>query len=151
RSQAMPYCYRNIDGDRDATHPHRHRRRHLSSAEGLAGICRNDRVEPLLAAYLSRCVGNGAFQNSRARAAALARRNFSWVTACCSRAARSAGSTEPWVGRTQAVGQRVIPLVRMNSAMTASPLTLALRSLLEFPSPPSPRAGANREITSPQP
>jgi hypothetical protein len=39
--------------------------------------------------------------------------------ACSSNAILSAAATKPWVGRTQAVGQRVIPLVRMNSA-TAS-------------------------------
>ena len=37
----------------------------------------------------------------------------------CSNAIRSAGAIEPWVGRTQAVGHRVIPLDRINSA-TAS-------------------------------
>jgi hypothetical protein len=39
--------------------------------------------------------------------------------ACSSNAILSAAATMPWVGRTQAVGQRVIRLVRMNSA-TAS-------------------------------
>src|SRR4029077_11075441 len=38
---------------------------------------------------------------------------------CSSNAILSTAATKPWVGRTQAVGQRVIPLVRMNSA-TAS-------------------------------
>src|SRR6202022_4284747 len=105
------------------------------------------------AAYLPRWVEGGAFQNSRARDAAFARRNFSCVIACSSRAARSAASTEPWVGRRQAVGQRVIPLVRINSAMTASPpLALLLRpSLGRRTLPPSPPASVNREITSPQP
>ena len=39
--------------------------------------------------------------------------------ACSSNAILSAAATKPWVGRTQAVGQRVIPLMRINSA-TAS-------------------------------
>ena len=104
-----------------------------------------------LAAYLSRCGVDGALQNSRARAAALARRNFSCVIACSSNAARSAASTEPWVGRTHAVGQRVIPLVRINSAITASPpLALLLCPPFGRPTlPPPPRASVNREITSP--
>jgi hypothetical protein len=37
-----------------------------------------------------------------------------------SSASRSAAATAPWVGRTQAVGHRVTPLVRMNSATAAS-------------------------------
>ena len=101
------------------------------------------------AAYLSRCGVDGALQNSRARVAAFARRNFSCAIACCSNAARSAASTEPWVGRTQAVGQRVIPLVRINSAITASP-PLALLPCAPFGRPtlpPPPRACVNREIT----
>jgi hypothetical protein len=68
-------------------------------------------------AYFSLGGGNEALQNSRARAAAFAWRNRSCVTACFSSAAWSAGSIVPCVGNTQAVGQRVIPLVRMNSAI----------------------------------
>jgi hypothetical protein len=50
-----------------------------------------------------------------------ARVRWSWSreTACSSNAARSAAPSKAWVGKTQAVGHRVIPLVRMNSA-TAS-------------------------------
>jgi hypothetical protein len=55
----------------------------------------------------------------RQGAVACARRNRSRVMACSSNATRSAAATEPCVGRTQAVGHRVIPLVRINSA-TAS-------------------------------
>ena len=84
------------------------------------------------------------------RAAALAWRVRSCVIACCSSAARSAASTEPWVGRTQAVGQRVIPLVRMKSAITASRSAGRASSCLPMVSPrppPLPRVGANRGIT----
>jgi hypothetical protein len=52
--------------------------------------------------------------------AARARCRRSRATACSSKAARSAAASNAWVGKTQAVGHRVIPLVRMNSA-TASP------------------------------
>ena len=45
--------------------------------------------------------------------------NRSRAMACSCNATRSAAATNPWVGSTQAVGQRVIPLVRINSA-TAS-------------------------------
>jgi hypothetical protein len=64
--------------------------------------------------------GNETFQNTRARAAAFVWRNRSCATACFSSATWSARSIEPCVGKTQAVGQRVIPLVRTNSAITAS-------------------------------
>jgi hypothetical protein len=59
------------------------------------------------------------FKDGRQRAAAWARRKRSRSNACSSNATRSAAGTKPWVGSTQAVGQRVIPLVRINSA-TAS-------------------------------
>ena len=51
--------------------------------------------------------------------AARARNSRSRVAACFSNAARSASPTNAWVGETQAVGHRVIPFDRMNSA-TAS-------------------------------
>src|SRR6516225_5934647 len=60
------------------------------------------------------------FQNAPQRAAARARRDRSRAAAYSFNAARSAAATKPWVGRTQAVGHRVIPLVRMNSATTTS-------------------------------
>src|SRR5690242_1977342 len=53
------------------------------------------------------------FKNGRQRALARARRNRSRAMACSSNATRSAAATKPWVGSTQAVGQRVIPLVRI--------------------------------------
>src|SRR5215472_13945041 len=54
-----------------------------------------------------------------------ARRPRSLTTAYACNAARSAAPTNAWVGRTQAVGHRVMPLVRINSA-TASPLSSAI-------------------------
>ena len=59
------------------------------------------------------------FKDGRQRAAAFVRRKRSRSNACSSNAARSAAATKPCVGSAQAVGQRVIPLVRINSA-TAS-------------------------------
>lgn len=59
-------------------------------------------------------------QTNRARAAARSRRWRSRVIAYSASAARSAAATEPWVGTTQAVGQRVTPLARMYSEITAS-------------------------------
>jgi hypothetical protein len=59
------------------------------------------------------------FTDDRQRAAAFVRRKRSRSTACSSNATRSAAVIKPWVGSTQAVGQRVIPLVRINS-VTAS-------------------------------
>src|SRR6516225_3435215 len=53
------------------------------------------------------------------RAAARSLLTRSRTSACCSNAIRSAAAIKPWVGRTQAVGHRVIPLDRINSA-TAS-------------------------------
>jgi hypothetical protein len=58
-------------------------------------------------------------ENCPERVAALFRRTRSRRSACCCNATRSAAAIKPWVGRTQAVGQRVIPLDRINSA-TAS-------------------------------
>src|SRR5215471_4948136 len=69
--------------------------------------------------YTSPDSGALTFQNAPQRAAARARRDRSRAAAYSSNAARSAAATKPWVGRTQAVGHRVIPLVRMNSATTA--------------------------------
>ncbi len=95
--------------------------------------------------------GDAGAQNRRALAAALVWRDRSCVMACCSSAARSAASTEPWVGRTQAVGQRVMPFVRMNSAITASRSPRRISSCMPAAPPrlpAQPRAGANREVTS---
>src|ERR1700730_14980080 len=77
-------------------------------------------VEIELPRYLS--AGRDAWisQYCCARAATLTRRRWSRCTAYSSRASRSVAATEPWVGRTQAVGHRVTPLVRMNSATAAS-------------------------------
>jgi hypothetical protein len=61
-----------------------------------------------------------ASQNDRMRAAALSRRILSRTTECSSSAARSAAPTRPCVGETQAVGQRVIPLVRINAKRSTS-------------------------------
>jgi hypothetical protein len=103
--------------------------------------------------YRSPCGGAATDQKNRARAAALARRDRSCAVACSSSAARSASSTEPWVGRTQAVGQRVIPLVRMNSAITVSQsstppvrfLSISITGALRLPR--SPISNASRGIT----
>ena len=54
--------------------------------------------------------------NRPQRVAARFRRTRSRKSACCCNAIRSAAAIKPWVGRTQAVGQRVIPLDRINSA-----------------------------------
>src|SRR6516164_3094045 len=54
------------------------------------------------------------------RVAARSRCNRSRATACSFSAIRSAAAIKPWVGRTQAVGHRVIPFDRINSAI-ASP------------------------------
>ena len=136
----MPYCYRNIDGD---LLYFVHRGSGVFATEfgplryepgdyvllpkgttfRLTGVCPNDEVIPALAAsvaYFSARGGYGTLQNSRERAAAFVWRTRSCATACFSSATRSAASIEPCVGKTQAVGQRVIPLVRMNSAITAS-------------------------------
>src|ERR1700730_735044 len=77
-------------------------------------------VESELPRYLS--AGRDAWisQYCCARAATLTRRRWSRRTAYSSRASRSVAATEPWVGRTHAVGHRVTPLVRMNSATAAS-------------------------------
>ena len=56
---------------------------------------------------------------NRQRAAARSRRTRSRATAYCSNAIRSAAVINPWVGRTQAVGHRVMPLERINSATTS--------------------------------
>jgi hypothetical protein len=66
--------------------------------------------------------------------AARARFSRSRPIACSSSAARSARSINAWVGRTHAVGHRVIPLVRMNSA-TASVSSLDIV-------PPSPASSS---------
>ena len=58
--------------------------------------------------------------NCPQRVAARSRCNRSRATACCSSAIRSAAAIKPWVGRTQAVGHRVIPFDRINSTI-ASP------------------------------
>jgi hypothetical protein len=58
--------------------------------------------------------------NCPQRVAARSRCNRSRATACSSSAIRSAAAIKPWVGRTQAVGHRVIPFDRINSAI-ASP------------------------------
>jgi hypothetical protein len=59
-------------------------------------------------------------QIGRSRAASLARLIRSRSIAYSLSAARSAAATKPCVGETQAVGQRVIPLVRINSATAVS-------------------------------
>src|SRR5215467_1012157 len=51
--------------------------------------------------------------------AARARVSRSCPTACCSSAARSAGPINAWVGRRHAVGHRVTPFDRMNSAIAS--------------------------------
>ena len=51
--------------------------------------------------------------------AARARSRRSSVTACCSNAARSVAPSNAWVGETQAVGHRVIPFDRINSAIAS--------------------------------
>ena len=58
--------------------------------------------------------------NCPQRVAARSRCNRSRATACSFSAIRSAAAIKPWVGRTQAVGHRVIPFDRINSAI-ASP------------------------------
>ena len=58
-------------------------------------------------------------ENCPQRAAARFRCTRSRKSTCCCNAIRSAAAIKPWVGRTQAVGHRVIPLDRINSA-TAS-------------------------------
>ena len=60
------------------------------------------------------------------RAAARSRCTRSRRSACCSNAIRSAAATTPWVGRTQAVGHRVIPLDRINSATASRYLSASL-------------------------
>ena len=65
--------------------------------------------------------------------AARARSRLSRVTACSSNAARSAAPTNAWVGRTQAVGHRVTPFDRINSA-------IASQSSSDIFPPPSPIA-----------
>jgi hypothetical protein len=54
------------------------------------------------------------------RVAVFVRSASSRALAYCWSAARSARLGEPWVGTTQAVGQRVTPLVRMKAAISAS-------------------------------
>jgi hypothetical protein len=58
--------------------------------------------------------------NGFVRRIALAWRERSLPVAYSASAARSASATSPWVGTTHAVGQRVMPLRRMNSATAAS-------------------------------
>ena len=62
--------------------------------------------------------------------AARARSSRSRVAACSSNAARSAAPSNACVGKTKAVGQRVIPLVRMNSATA----TLSSSDIVHSPS-----------------
>ena len=62
--------------------------------------------------------------------AARARSSRSRVAACSSNAARSAARSNACVGKTQAVGHRVIPLVRMNSATA----TLSSSDMVHSPS-----------------
>ena len=76
---------------------------------------------PAIAGYSAAGRANTAGKNEFCRAAARARRTRSREAAYSSSAARSAAATEPWVGTTHAVGQRVTPFVRMNSATAASP------------------------------
>jgi hypothetical protein len=71
--------------------------------------------------------------NCPQRVAARSRCNRSSATACCSSAIRSAAAIKPWVGRTQAVGHRVIPFDRINSAI-ASPSS---SDIFLPPSPPT--------------
>src|SRR6201993_4649693 len=71
--------------------------------------------------------------NCPQRVAARSRCSRSRATACCSSAIRSAAAIKPWVGRTQAVGQRVVPFDRINSA-TASPSS---SDILLPPPPPT--------------
>ena len=78
--------------------------------------------------YLSSAKGRLASQSDRMRAAARSRRILSRATAYSSSAARSAAPTRPWVGETQAVGQRVMPLVRIYSA-TAALLSSSAKTL----------------------
>src|SRR6202022_1773511 len=82
---------------------------------GRIRVGRGARVRPT--GYLSSAKGMLASQSDRIRAAALSRRTLSRATAYSASAARSAPPPRPCVGETQAVGQRVIPLVRINSAI----------------------------------
>src|SRR5277367_3012722 len=78
-----------------------------------------DKSEPL---QLLACrAGEYHGKNEFKRAAVRARRTRSRAAAYSSSAVRSAAATEPCVGSTHAVGQRVTPLVRMNSLTAASP------------------------------
>ena len=63
------------------------------------------------------------FNNFPERAAARAWSSRIRVTACSSKAARSAAPTDACVGRTQAVGHRVIPFDRINSAIASQSLS----------------------------
>ena len=67
-----------------------------------------------------------SFVQSSPRAAARSRRTRLRTSACRSNGIRSAAATKPWVGRTQAVGHRVIPLDRINSATAAQYLSASL-------------------------
>jgi hypothetical protein len=75
------------------------------------GAARIPRRDTLLLSY-----GHFCGENRPQRAAARSRCTRSRRSACCSNAVRSAAAIRPWVGRTQAVGHRVIPFDRMNSA-----------------------------------
>src|SRR5277367_3392767 len=78
-----------------------------------------DKSEPL---QLLACrAGEYHGKNEFRRAAIRARRTRSRAAAYSSSAVRSAAATEPWVGSTHAVGQRVTPRVRMNSSTALSP------------------------------
>jgi hypothetical protein len=80
--------------------------------------------------------GTSKFKIGRQRAAACARRERSRATACSSNATGSAAATKPWVGRTQSVGQRVIPLVRINSATVSQSFLGIIHPALSRPSGP---------------
>ncbi len=69
--------------------------------------------------------------------AARARSRRSRVTACSSKAARSTAPTDAWVGRTQAVGHRVTPFDRINSAIASQ----SSSDIFPLPSPIAPDGG----------
>src|SRR5207237_3711465 len=87
---------------------------------GITSACEPEAQLAAARGYFSSANGRPASQNDRIRAAIFSRRVLSRATAYSSSAARSAAPTRPCVGETQAVGQRVIPLVRINLAIAAA-------------------------------
>src|SRR5262249_39926528 len=77
-------------------------------------------LPPPPTAYFPPDPGTPPSKSDRDRAASFARRIRSRSPAFSSSAPLSAAATRPCVGKTQAVGQRVPPLLRINSAPAAS-------------------------------